>query len=325
MGLNILTLGSSKTYTNLVALGISSMRVQDTTVYFTIAQTGEEVSVTLPTPKDGVSIESVGIDENNHLICTMSDASTVDAGELPSYEPVLTEVLSPNVTMGSLKTSYPVGTSLEEIIRDMLTEKIPPVTAMTLNPSTLLYDEVSGSIPTLTINATITKKTNDVAKVEFYINNTLVHIVSSGIASGGSVPYIYNTVIDDDAEIKVVTTDKEGLSSTAKKTITFIGNSYYGIVEPTLSDATEAIVKTLNKSLKNTKKFLYSGINCDYNKIVYAYPSELGKLTSIMDKVNNFNYTSSFQLSTKTIDGIEYYVYTLIDPTGAVNVELTFE
>ena len=325
MGLNILTLGSSKTYTNLVALGISSMRVQDTTVYFTIAQTGEEVSVTLPTPKDGISIESVEIDENNHLICTMSDASTVDAGELPSYEPVLTEALSPNVTMGSLKTSYPVGTSLEEIIRDMLTEKIPPVTTMTLSPSTLLYDEVNGSIPSLTINATITKKTNGIAKVEFYINNTLVHTVSSGMASGGSVPYIYNTVINDDTEVKVVTTDTEGLSSTAKKTITFIGNSYYGIVEPTLSDATEAIVKTLNKSLKNTKKFLYSGINCDYNKIVYAYPSELGKLTSIMDKVNNFNYTSSFQLSTKTIDGIEYYVYLLIDPTGAVNVELTFE
>lgn len=237
----------------------------------------------------------------------------------------LEEEIKPNVSMGSVKSSYPVGTSLEEIIRDMLTEKIPPVTAMTLNPSTLLYDEVSGSIPTLTINATITKKTNDVAKVEFYTNNTLVHTVSSDIASGGSVPYIYNTVIDDDAEIKVVTTDKEGLSSTAKKTITFIGNSYYGIVEPTLSDATEAIVKTLNKSLKNTKKFLYSGINCDYNKIVYAYPSELGKLTSIMDKVNNFNYTSSFQLSTKTIDGIEYYVYLLIDPTGADNVDLTFE
>ena len=27
----------------------------------------------------------------------------------------------------------------------------------------------------------------------------------------------------------------------------------------------------------------------------------------------------------KTIDNIEYYVYTLIDPTGASNVELTFE
>ena len=317
----------SKKYTNLVAVGISSATVDNVnkTITFTLVADGSQHTIQFDQPDDGVSVVDLTVNADNHLICIMSDNSEIDAGELPSYEPVLTEVLSPNVTMGSLKTSYPVGTSLEEIIRDMLTEKIPPVTAMTLNPSALLYDEVSGSIPTLTINATITKKTNDVAKVEFYINNTLVHTVSSGITSGGSVPYIYNTVIDDDAEIKVVTTDKESLSSTAKKTITFIGNSYYGIVEPTLSDATEAIVKTLNKSLKNTKKFLYSGINCDYNKIVYAYPSELGKLTSIMDKVNNFNYTSSFQLSTKTIDGIEYYVYLLIDPTGADDVDLTFE
>lgn len=33
--------------------------------------------------KDGVSITSVKIDSNNHLICTMSDSSTIDAGELP--------------------------------------------------------------------------------------------------------------------------------------------------------------------------------------------------------------------------------------------------
>lgn len=36
-----------------------------------------------PTPKDGISITAVSIDENNHLICTMSDGSTIDAGELP--------------------------------------------------------------------------------------------------------------------------------------------------------------------------------------------------------------------------------------------------
>lgn len=325
MGLNILTLGSSKTYTNMVALGIGNMRVQDTTVYFTIAQTGEEVSVTLPTPKDGISIESVEIDENNHLICTMSDASTVDAGELPSYEPVLTEALSPNVTMGSLKTSYPVGTSLEEIIRDMLTEKIPPVTAMTLNPSTLLYDEVSGSIPTLTINATITKKTNDVAKVEFYINNTLVHTVSSGITSGGSVPYIYNTVIDDDAEIKVVVTDTENLVGSAKKNIVFCGQSYYGIIDPTIGTATETLIKTLNKTLKNTNDFVYSGITCDYNKLVYAYPQEFGKLTQIADVKNSFNYMESFECQSVTIDNIPYYAYVLLEATGVDGAEITFK
>ena len=111
-GLNILTLGASKTYTNMVALGIGNMRVEDATVYFTLAATGEEVSVTLPTPKDGVSIETVEIDDNNHLICTLSDGTTQDAGELPSFEPVLTSDFSPNKLQGSLKTFYPVGTSL---------------------------------------------------------------------------------------------------------------------------------------------------------------------------------------------------------------------
>lgn len=115
------------------------------------------------------------------------------------------------------------------------------------------------------------------------------------------------------------------MTAAASKTITFISQSYYGLVDAETGEPTEALVKTLNKTLKNTKRYVYSGITTDWAKICYAYPAELGKLTSIMDKVNNFNYTTSFQLNTKTIDGISYYVYTLIEPTGADNVELTFE
>lgn len=238
---------------------------------------------------------------------------------------VLEAEIKPNVTMGSVKDAYPAGTSLEEIIRDMLTEKIAPSISISLNPSTTLYDEVTGSISSLTINAIVGKKTNDIQKIEYFIGDVLVKTNDLNVASGGTFPYIYNTTIDDDVTIKVVVTDTEGLSATASKTITFIGQSYYGLVDATTGEPTEALVKTLNKTLKNTKKYVYSGITTDWAKICYAYPAELGKLTSIMDKVNNFNYTTSFQLNTKTIDGISYYVYTLIEPTGADNVELTFE
>lgn len=31
---------------------------------------------------DGISIVSIKVDENNHLICTLSDSSTIDAGEI---------------------------------------------------------------------------------------------------------------------------------------------------------------------------------------------------------------------------------------------------
>lgn len=238
---------------------------------------------------------------------------------------VLEAEIKPNVAMGSVKSEYPVGTSIEEIIRDMLTEKIAPSVTMNLNPATTLYDETKDSISSLTINAIVTKKTNDIKKIEYFVNNSLVKTNETGVAAGGTFTYIYNTTIDDDVTIKVVVTDSEGMTATASKTITFIGQSYYGLVDAEIGEPSEALVKTLNKTLKNTKKYVYSSITTTWAKICYAYPAELGKLTSIMDKVNNFNYTTSFQLNTKIIDGISYYVYTLIEPTGADNVELTFE
>lgn len=238
---------------------------------------------------------------------------------------VLEAEIKPNVAMGSVKSEYPVGTSIEEIIRDMLTEKIAPSVTMNLNPATTLYDETKDSINSLTINAIVTKKTNDIKKIEYFVNNSLVKTNETGVTAGGTFTYIYNTTINDDVTIKIVVTDSEGMTATASKKITFIGQSYYGLVDAGTGEPSEAIIKALNKKLKDTKKYVYSGITTDWAKICYAYPAELGKLTSIMDKVNNFNYTTSFQLNTKTIDGISYYVYTLIEPTGADNVELTFE
>ena len=307
------------------------------------------------TAKHGVSVTNINIDSNNNLTCTLSDGNIVDCGSVNVITDVdkikysnsedasvtnvktaldklfeegggiLEEPITPNVSMGSVKSNYPTGTSLEEIIRDMLTEKIAPTISMSINPATTLYDEVTASIDQLTINAIVTKKTNDIKKIEYYINNSIVKTNETGVATGGTFPYIYNETIDDDITIKVVVTDTEGMTATATKTITFIGNSYYGLIDSETGEPNEALIKTLNKNLKNTKKLVYSGITTDWAKICYAYPSELGKLTSIMDKVNNFNYTTSFQLTTKQVDGISYNVYTLIDPTGADNVELTFE
>ena len=85
MATDITSMILSKGYTNQIALGIGNMRVEGTTVYFTIAETGEEVSVTLPTPspgKDGISIVNVDVNKNNHIICTMSDGTTINAGEI---------------------------------------------------------------------------------------------------------------------------------------------------------------------------------------------------------------------------------------------------
>lgn len=83
MALHVDTLAVARGYTDLVALGLSDVTVSGTTVTFTIASSGEQASVTLPTPKDGkdgVSITDVNVTADNELICTMSDGSQISGG-----------------------------------------------------------------------------------------------------------------------------------------------------------------------------------------------------------------------------------------------------
>lgn len=80
-GLQAYSLG--KNYTNNIVLGLTDITVNGMTITFTIAKTGEKVSMTLPTPNDGVSVTNVHIDNNKHLIVTLSDSNIIDAGLLP--------------------------------------------------------------------------------------------------------------------------------------------------------------------------------------------------------------------------------------------------
>lgn len=232
--------------------------------------------------------------------------------------------LQPTVTsFGNLKSSYPKGTPLETIIRDMLTEELPPAITITLSPSTTLYDLAVDSISSLTINATATKKTYDIASIKYYINDVLVK-ENTNCANGGSYPYIYNTPINSTTVIKVEIEDVKGKTATATKTINFVGRSYYGYIEPEV-EITESVIKTLqNNTLQNTKALTYSGITCAYHKVVYCYDKAFGELSTIVDPINNFSYTNSFEKKTITVDGIEKLCYVLIQATGADDVTIKF-
>lgn len=232
--------------------------------------------------------------------------------------------LTPNVQMGTLKSSYPKGTPLEEIIRDMLTEKIPAKATVSLSPSKTLYDIVTESISSLTINATVTKQTYDIAKITYYINDVVVKENSTNVANGGSFPYIYNTEINDTVVIKVIVEDKEGLKTTVSKTIEFYPVIYYGIVDAETGEPTEAMIKTLSSKLQNTKVFTYEGITTDWGKVCVAIPKKLGTISQILDPINALSYNSSFSSVTVNVDGYDYSVLTQIDPSAASGITLKF-
>ena len=84
--MDIVTYALCKKIASAAVSGINSLRVEDTTLYIE-TNDGNTIEMEFPTPEDGVSIVDIDINNNKHIICTMSDGSTIDAGEIPVYVP----------------------------------------------------------------------------------------------------------------------------------------------------------------------------------------------------------------------------------------------
>lgn len=281
--------------------------------------------------KDGVSVTGVEQLDATHFKLLFSNGTKSDSIEIPGGSSELEASLTATQEIGSVSPgkTYPAGTKFEQILRDMLIKEEPPVVKLALTPSTTLYDVVTEVLPTTSMKAIITPKTNAVSQVKFYVNGTVVETKNVTITPTGDI--IFNFSYVPTGSVKTKTTfqvsavdvkTKETKSSAIS--VDFIGKSYYGLVADNVSDPTEGMIKTLNSTLKNAKGYVYKNIVCDYNKIVYAYPKSLGALSSIKDVENNINYTDSFNRIEVTVDGIVYYVYTLKEPTGSDGVNITF-
>ena len=331
-----------------VLAGIDRIEVDDVNrrliFYF---PNGTTATMNFPIPRDGASIVEIKINEEGKMVCRMSDnrvvvsddpIQTANAATVAYKETTVENVLNELTANGGgvLKEAivptgdllrgknYPAGTPIENILRDLLCPYAKPTVTLTINPSTTLYDKVTDVVNSIGMTAKAVKATENISKVEFYVGNILVNTVTSGVENGGTFTYAYNTTISTDTTFKAVVTDTKGGSNTSTKSIKFVGRSYYGIVDASLSSLNAEEIKAHSNTLKDTKKLTYAGITTDMGKVYYAYPTSFGALTSIKDLVNNLNYTTSFTQSTVSVDGMDYYVYLQIDSAAATNVELTF-
>ena len=288
-------LGASRAFAKKVAMGITSVNVDNVnkTITFTLVADGSQ-----------------------HTL-QFDELTTTTTRE------IVASITQGNVYPGKV---YPVGTEYETIIEDLVTQYLKPEVKLTIEPATTLYDIVNDTVDKITMYATVTKKTSDVAQVEFFVNGTSKNVVTNNVAGGGLFEYIFQpaTPINADTTFKVTVTDTKNESASATKTIKFVAKSYYGIVDANTGAPTEAVVKTLNGVLKDTKNYVYEGITTDWGKVCYAYPASFGNLSSIKDMVNNLNYTTEFTKTTLTVDGIEYVCYTQTNASAATDIEITF-
>jgi len=330
--MDIIAYALSRKYTEDTAIGLGAVRGKNCTIE-SIAEvdgganvvfkwTGDDGTVQNSTlfVQNGLSVVNIEVNDDNTITCVLSDGSSVTSSTaIKGGDSTLADPLTANVAIGNVTSgkNYPAGTSLEDIVRDMLVQYIKPSVMLTLNPATALYDAAADSVASITLNAAATKQSSNIAKVDFYVNGSLVNTVTSGITNGGNCSYIYAPAapITTDTDFRAVVTDVDGGTGVSTKSIAFIGQSYYGIVGSDVDAPTADEVKALSKTLKNTNDYTYSNITMDFQKIVYAYPASLGALTSILD-ANNIQYLNSYTRQDLTIDGIAYYVYVLTNASA---------
>lgn len=324
--MDLITLALAKKHADQLALGgYTNVTAVENQVRFTMHD-GTVVTVTLPLPKDGVSVENLDI-RNGHLFCMLSDRTEIDAGELPSGSLKEKIVVSNPVGSATAGKEYDVNTPFETLLHDILVKEEAPVVAITLTPSRTLYDKVTETLDAVSIKTVATKKTYEIKDIKIFIDDVLVKTFTDGVAAGGifNFAFTYPSPINTDSVIKVVATDVKNLASTKTTAIKFVGKTYYGYIDSNLGSPTEAQIKALqNFTLKDVKGFKYNDISFDYNKVVYAYPASFGDLESIKDVENNINYTNSFTKTNVTVDEITYVCYTQNDASQAVAINLTF-
>lgn len=80
--MDIVTYALCKRLAKSAVTGISKLSVDGTTLKI-ILNDGSVLNMEFPTPLDGKSITNVTINDDKHLICTLSSGEEIDAGKLP--------------------------------------------------------------------------------------------------------------------------------------------------------------------------------------------------------------------------------------------------
>ena len=394
--MDIITYALSKKIAAHALSGVQSMSVSGQTLTINTKDSGV-LTMTFPTPKDGVSVTDIDVNANNQIVFTMSDGSEFISGKIPTvkgdpfkysdftteqldalkgdsgFSPIITEnadntdkiykldietvdgkFTTPNlkgadgtggsggdtytgtsaVNLGGIKNNQVFNkTPLPDVIDMLLHPYEKPTMTLGINPVKTIYDTVSETLSSITINANVTKKSENIKEVRFYVDNVLVKTDTTH-PTGGLVSYThtFSPATNKTFNVKIECEDIKGTSSkiSANTNVYFVGQSYYGVIEDDGSDftITETLIKGLSEtSLKIKKALTYENINATFGRIVYAYPKNLptgGELTSIKDQGTGWSVFDSYAKQEVTVDGIIYICYYLIDPAGFDGVTMIF-
>ena len=139
------------------------------------------------------------------------------------------------IEIGGIKKNQKfTNATLQEMFDMLLHPYEKPTMTLGINPAKTIYDKVAETLASITINANVTKKTENIKEIRFYVDNVLVNTDTTH-PNGGLVSYTHTFASPTNTtfNVKIECEDIKGATSkvSANTNVYFVGKSYYGVVE----------------------------------------------------------------------------------------------
>ena len=224
----------------------------------------------------------------------------------------------------------PAGSTFDNVtIKKMLDDILYPYTkaliSLAASPGAAVREKGT-TLDSIALTATVTKKSENITKVEFLKDSAVVGTISSPKAGGGTETYTYDEGVSANCSFKARVTDaKNGTVDSNALSYVFVYPLYIGSLDAAASNPTEAQIEAMEKKVvsKSNQSYTYT---VDNKRMAIACPPGW-TLSKIVDP-NGFDVTSSFAVKTVSITGLDgtaqdYTVY-VSEPTTQTGFKVAF-
>lgn len=255
-------------------------------------------------------------------------AQVVEGIRLEAATAELQRDVTANITVGAINngTTLLKGTDFTTFVEKLLIKAFDSTISFANAPRNVA--EVGDTLHVENITVNVNRGTGNPTRLLTTLNQTSV--TTEPVENSNLITL--NTDVTTNSVIRSTLTyllGEETKTTSINFAINFLHRSAFGNTKLSVVDFDAAAAKSLLDSQQNlnSNKNQRHTYNLQNDRAVYAYPAELGMLTSIKD-VNNFEYIDSFtrkQLSVNVANKytINYNVYILNDPV-TVNTTFTF-
>lgn len=220
--------------------------------------------------------------------------------------------------------------TLDKILKIMYT---PPSVILSASGSGTIREK-GDAVTASTLVASVTKKSDAIARIKFYLDNVAISGADYNPPSNtgsGNTNHNWTGSFSDNATFKVEVTDDGATGGpntvNATTSFTFVHPYYHGCGAPA---RTAAQVAAMTKSIITSNADLNRSFTSSNGDVYYfAYPTSYGALTSILDE-NGFETISDWTLRTENITGLDgnpvsYRIYEFNNPVIAGSTNFTFK